>query len=499
LFAAVVSSSGAESTDDRPNESNKALARRQWVEMRSEGFCAYTSGSTQRMAMVLAQLEQFRFAYAQLAGPQTVASQPIYVYAFESNADFDSFKPIYQGRPSEVSGYFMRRIDSLIIALALTSNVTNTLRVLFHEYTHFLLRKNHHWPLWLSEGMADFYSTLELQDDSVVMGQPPPHHLRILADEPLLPLKRLFAVTQQSPEYNERDKQGVFYAQSWLLTHYLATGDDVARRKRFGTYANLVRDARDPEGAFVRAMSTTLPAMEKQLKDYVVQGRFEPLTLKARSKHRISMSQRSLAPAETSFLLGYLLLHVKREDEGREFFEEALRLGPKAPYGHQGLGLMAVYQKRSDEAIRHLEEAKRLGSKSYLVHYWAGLERLMQLKDPDGSFRQLSPENASQLNGIRSSLKESIRLMPRFALAHYSLGFLELVQRDNLPSAELHLAEAYRLSPDESRFGLTLARAYLAQGKQEPARTVLKEISKTAAAGEDKVEATRMLDRMATR
>jgi tetratricopeptide (TPR) repeat protein len=498
LLAAVFSSPGAESTDDPSNASdNKALARRPWVEMRSEGFCAYTSGSTQMMAMVLARLEQFRFAYSQMAGPQTVVSQPIEVYAFESNADFSPFKPVYEGRPSNVAGYFMRRSDSLIIALSLSADITNTLRVLFHEYTHFLLRKNHHWPTWLSEGMAELYSTLELQGDSVVLGRPPPDHLRTLADEPLVPLQRLFAVTHESPDYNESDKQGVFYAQSWLLTHYLATGDDVARRKRFGNYTNLARDERAPENAFVRAMSTSLPAMEKELKNYLVQGRFKPLTLKAGSRPRVYMNQRPLGHAEMSFLLGYLLLQLKREDEGRQFFAEALRLGPKEPYGHQGLGLIEAYQKHSGEAIRHLEQAQRLGAKSYLFHYWLGRERLMLLKDSDGSFRTLSPEKASQLNGIRSSLGESIRLMPRFPLAHYYLGFLELLQGDNLFSAETHLADAYRLVPDESRFGLTLAQAYLAQQKEEVARILLKEISETGVTREAKAEATRMLGQIA--
>jgi FimV-like protein len=188
-----------------------------------------------------------------------------------------------------------------------------------------------------------------------------------------------------------------------------------------------------------------------------------------------------------------LLLQLKREDEGREFFGEALRLGPKEPYGHQGLGLMAAYQKRSEEAIRHLEQAQRLGGKSYLVHYWIGVERLMLHKESDGSFRTLPPEKAAQVNSIRTSFGESIRLMPRFPLAHYYLGFLELVQGENLAAAEAHLSDAYRLAPDESRFGLTLARAYLAQKKEEGARKLLKEISETGATREAKAEATRML------
>ena len=36
-----------------------------------------------------------------------------------------------------------------------------------------------------------------------------------------MPLHELFAVTHNSPQYNESTRQGMFYAESWLLTHFL--------------------------------------------------------------------------------------------------------------------------------------------------------------------------------------------------------------------------------------------------------------------------------------
>ena len=39
----------------------------------------------------------------------------------------------------------------------------DALKIIFHEYTHLLLRHNQpYWPLWLAEGMAEIYSTFEV-------------------------------------------------------------------------------------------------------------------------------------------------------------------------------------------------------------------------------------------------------------------------------------------------------------------------------------------------
>jgi hypothetical protein len=41
----------------------------------------------------------------------------------------------------------------------------------------------------------------------------------------LLPLSALFAVDASSANYHENNKASIFYAESWLLTHYLMTRD----------------------------------------------------------------------------------------------------------------------------------------------------------------------------------------------------------------------------------------------------------------------------------
>ena len=111
------------------------------------------------------------------------------------------------------------------------------------------------------------------------IGKPIDHHLRLLAQQPLLPLAELFAVVHDSPQYNERSRQGIFYAESWLLTHFLMAGDNPAYKARFGQFTQLLRQGQLPEQAFTNALQTTLPAMETELRRYLKRGVFTPVEL----------------------------------------------------------------------------------------------------------------------------------------------------------------------------------------------------------------------------
>src|SRR5207244_8368198 len=98
--------------------------------------------------------------------------------------------------------------------------------VIFHEYTHLLVNNTMgNVPVWFNEGLAEYYSTFTISDGrKVVLGKPISNHVFLLRQNKMLPLRTLFQVDQHSPYYNERDKQSIFYAESWALMHYLILG-----------------------------------------------------------------------------------------------------------------------------------------------------------------------------------------------------------------------------------------------------------------------------------
>jgi tetratricopeptide (TPR) repeat protein len=463
----------------RAQPATDPLLRRQWFEARTAHFQIYSCGPTQAVARLAARLEQFRDAYSQLAGAQAVASPPIVVLAFPDHAAMAPFLPLYQGKPANLAAFFRRGSDENLIVLSFAGNTgTNSLEVIFHEFAHLLLRHNEpYWPMWLIEGMADLYSTFQVSGGNrPSFGSPVEHHLRTLGKQELMPLHELFSVTRDSPDYNERDRQGIFYAQSWLLAHYLVLGGPPTRRAEYRQLTPLLQQGLSPEAAFTNAFRANLNTMEAELRHYLAQGNFQPFELPPVQGNLDSpraMVTRPLSKAEVCFHLGDELLRIGRFESAEEYFLEARNLAPNSPLPYEGLGLLAAQRDNPAEAVRQFQEAMKHGQVSFLSHYTYAREKYLLTSHPPESYSRLSPEAAEE---IRSELKKSLALMPDFGPAHHLLGFFELVQRDDLAAAEQNLARSIQLEPENLAYPLSLAQVQLAENNPVAARRTLESL-----------------------
>jgi tetratricopeptide (TPR) repeat protein len=449
------------------------LAQRPWFEARTPYFQIYSCASTQEVARVAMRLEQFRSAYSLLAGAQAVASPPIVVMAFRDRAAMQPFLPRYQDKPANLSAFFNHGSDQNLIVLSLAGPDAGSLKVIFHEYTHLLLRHNQpYWPMWLTEGMAEIYATFDVRGGNhASIGHPIDHHLLVLAQRPLLPLRQLFAVGRDSPEYNEREHQGIFYAESWLLTHYLMLGGNPAHKANFRQLTPLLRQGQSPEQAFTNALHTTLPAMEAELRRYLANGKFAPLELPLSANLDIARSfvTRGLTPTETCYRLGDELQHIGQLEAAESYFVQARKLAPGSPLPCEGLGLLAARRGQYAEAVRFLRQAMQLGPLNFLAHYIYAREQFM-LTAGGPNVHALEKEPAAE---IRTALNKSLTLMPDFGPAHHLLGFFELVQGEDLPTAEKQIARAIQLEPENQSYLLTLAQVQLARRDPAAARRTL--------------------------
>jgi len=454
---------------------NRPVAQRPWFATQTAHFSVFSCGAPQSVFQVAARFEQFCQAYDSLAGAAAITSPPIVVLAFPDPESMKPFLPLYHDQPEPIAAFFNHGYDENLIVLSLPKNPAdlNQFNVIFHEYTHLLLRRNDRvWPLWLKEGMAEIYSTFTTAGNTAFIALPIEPHLHLLATQPLLPLADLFAVRNDSPDYNERDRQGLFYAESWLLAHYLTAGDNPVLKARFRSYTPLLLLGQTPLQAFTNALQLPLVALEKELRRYRDRNQFTGISFNVPDAVAApkNLTTRALANEETEFRLGDELLRIGRLDDAERWFVAAQTLAPHSPLPHEGLGLLAVQREQTGAAIDQLRAALLYGSGSYLAYYLYAREQFHSAAEAPGG-----PDGipAPLANELRAELLKSLTLMPDFGPAHELFAILEMGRGGQPMVAEEHLLRAIQLEPENAYYQLALADAQVAQHKTDEARRTL--------------------------
>src|SRR5215813_13307643 len=257
----------------------KAQSRDQWRSVRTNNLFVIGNADPEKLRQVAVWLEFFHSAFARLVSHNVLdSSVPTTVVVFRDDASFTPFKPLYQGRPANIAGYFQPGEDVNYISMSLDPRERDPYSVAFHEYVHLHLRDNvPNVPVWLNEGLAEFYGSLQFSNGEALLGIPLPY-IHLLRTQELLPLTTLLSIDTSSPHYNEQDQSGMFYGESWALVHYLMLGDQ-GRQDQFKRFLQLVSRGDDLAKALESSFGMTLDVLEKELRAYVRRGDLPTLRL----------------------------------------------------------------------------------------------------------------------------------------------------------------------------------------------------------------------------
>lgn len=452
-------------------------ARDNWTSVRSKNFFLVGNASEKDIRRIGVELEQFRDVLTRLLTNMKAASTvPITVMVFK-NAD--SFKPF---RPPTSDAYFQSGEDVNYIALTSERGGEHPYSAVYHEYVHFLVRNNtERVPLWFNEGLAEYYSTFDILDGerSVMIGKPISSHVRYLREKKLIPLETLFAVKHDSPIYNESDKKGIFYAESWALVHYLLLGNEGKRASQFKQFLDLLTSAGTVEGAFKQAFQTDFRTLENELKQYISRDSYQTRvkTFDQKLKFDTEMQSAPLTEAQAQFYLGDLLLHASEFDRAEKYLQQAIKLDPRLGIAHASLGMLNLKRERFDEAREHLERAVAADTKDYLVHFYYAYMLSREGMRVGNYVTGFTPEIAQTM---RTQLRKAITLAPGYAESYYLLAFVNLVRDEQRDESIELLKRALTLEPGEHRFGNLLAQIYIRNRDHKNARLILEPIARTS-------------------
>ncbi len=449
-------------------------AKDNWISVRSKNFLLIGNASEKQVRQVGVRLEQFREAFSNLF-PRAVVSTPVptTVVVFKNDSSFGPFKP-----NSNTAGYFQSGEDVNYITLAAeVRGQQDPYTIIFHEYTHLMVSNTlGNIPTWFSEGLAEYYSTFSISDDQKFMlGKPIASHVYLLREKKMLPLRTLFQVDQKSPYYNERDKQSVFYAESWALLHYLILGKGGQRVTQVSKFVEEIARNVPMEEAFQKVFSMTFEEMEKELKEYLRNERYPVISGHFERKLGLEtdMQVAPITEAQAQAYLGDLLLHSNRADaEG--YLQKALSLEPDLAMAHASLGMLRVRQGKPDEARQSLERAAAADTQNYLIHYYYAyvLSRAGQ-----GSSEVIFGFPPDSVPKMRAALEKAIALRPDFVESYSLLAFVNLVTGTRLDESIEMLKKAQAQARGRNDLSFMLAQLYMAKRDHKTAREMLQKIN----------------------
>lgn len=430
-----------------------------WTKVTSKNFTVVGNASEKEIRQAATRLEQFRDVFTRLLSLAKFDSPvPTTVVVFKS---MKSYKPF---NPNNYDAYFQKGQD--VNYITLTSEARNPFAMLYHEYIHFMLVNTAgNVPAWFNEGLAEYYSTFLIEDDRKVhVGALIPNHLRTLRRGKLYPLRTLFAINHDSPEYDERNKSGMFYAESWALVHYLMLSSNGQRVDQLGKYLQLIAANTPTEEAFKLAFQTEMEALEKELKKYVQSDTFlvQFATFHRKLEFDKEFKSSPLTDAEAEAYLGDLLLHIHELDAAETRLKQALVLDPQLTMAQASLGMVYIRQERFSEAKKVLGQAVAGQGSNYLTHYFYAYALS---KEGVGAFGVVSSYPTETVKIMRAQLRRAIELNPGYPDSYALLAIVNIVAGDELDEAAELLKKVLKLAPARQELVVELGQLYLRQEK----------------------------------
>ncbi len=431
-----------------PSARIRAARHETWVEVRSPNFIILSNAGEKQARKAAIQFEQIHTLFREgLAVAQGHPSPVITVFALRDEKSLGEFLPEYWTKGHmHPSGVFTYGLYQYYAAINLEAQGTNPFATMYHEYYHSLtIPYFPDLPLWLSEGLADFFGQSQVNGNVATMGVADPALIEELRQNKLIPLDVLFHVDASSPYYNEENKVSVFYAESWALTHYLMIGDKQGHRQMLVDYASALSSGMPPDQAAAKAFGD-LKKLQDELSRYISKLSFSYFQTKAPAELALSEFQtRPMTDAEEEAYRGGFFA-IRKRPEAKQILQNAVNLDSKLALAHQNLGIEEFLEGNRDSALTSISEAVQLDPKNGFTRYLRAYLAFFGA----GGFPQDSQ--------IEEDLRQSIASKPDFAPANALLGLYLSNRRPNGEEALTYAKKAVSLEPGNTEFLFDLAQ-----------------------------------------
>lgn len=343
-----------------------ATAESKWTFVRSANFELYSTAGPKDARKTIEAFEQIRDFFLQNRSAPPM-KRPVTIIAFKNRKEYAP----YSAKDSSAAFYQSTELRDFIV---MSGTGVEQFPIAVHEYIHLLVRHSElKLPVWLNEGIAEVYSTIQPFGGKIVLGAVPKGRAYALESK-WLPIDKLTSVSHDSAEYNEKDRVGLFYSQSWLLAHMLML--DPLFRPEFPKFLGAVADGKSTAEGFRIAYDLTPAEVEKRLGAYYRSHSLMGVQFNTKFQKMESSEPEPADPAAAEVATASLLSAIQQHDEAASRFKTLLATHGDRHEVHAAAGQAAWARRDLATARTSLLRATELDAPDWRI--WWTCARLLQ-------------------------------------------------------------------------------------------------------------------------
>ncbi|KQY84798.1 hypothetical protein ASD25_07200 [Brevundimonas sp. Root1423] len=236
-------------------------AAAEWRRAESDRFIVYSQGSESVLRRYVRALEIYDYTLRRRMnlpiGEAPSRKLPIYLVSGRAG-----LAQINSRLGDNVAGQYFPVGEDIFAAAFSDSDQDYLLHEYFHHFSFEAGAAN--LPGWLVEGLAEYFMTAKVKEDSVDIGGFNENRVYWLFNASWLPLDKL--LSKRPGEVGRNENRETYYPVAWLLTHYMMS--DETRRAQLSAYIRDVEAGGDPVQAMERATGMSLADLRRALQRY---------------------------------------------------------------------------------------------------------------------------------------------------------------------------------------------------------------------------------------
>jgi tetratricopeptide (TPR) repeat protein len=425
-----------------PSENEK------WQRIVTRRFDIVSSAAEHRTREIARDLETLAAALRALQPESRAAAPRTHVVIFGRRRDAQPyFDVLMQHENAKIGGLFISQKDRGVMVIDGSSSIEG--RTPYHELVHSLLAaRGPRPPLWVEEGLAEFYSNARFGRGEITFGLPIPSHVNLIRTRPLVPIRDVFATRYES----ETAMNTIFYAESWAAVDSLI---GLNRREFPALMLDLVAGV---EAA--RALQTHYHLTVDDLMHAVAMYRapdHPSMTFGIQAPPVSDVEPpKLLARADVLDHLGGVLAIVPGlERDAERHFRAALAADPKNAHALSAIAALRLAEKRFGEADQLYQQAADIApdDPDVLLSRAEGL-----LRDEVGPFaetNELTVEDIARFHAARAMAQTALTHGADAGRAYGVIGTSYMRDADLTPGI-VALERAHTLLPARADYALHL-------------------------------------------